>query len=362
MASATDRSSGSSRVAALDLLRLVAVLAVAFYHYAFWGPSSHGAINVAVPEMAAYAKFGYLGVSIFFIISGFVIAYSAEGRTATEFAIARFSRIYPTFVICMTLTALAVMAFGAPHFSVSLTQWILNLAVAAPTLGAPYVDSAYWSLVVEITFYAWVAFFIATGAFPRRIDILVLTWLALSMLNELTVDAAIVEKVLLADESGFFATGLMIYEVYKGRRGAKIYSLLAVSIGTAIFQAVHKFGRLTDHAATDAESWTVALICMAGIALIYLSTRIRSMPLPSWLTVAAGGLTYPLYLLHQQMGYAIFNWFAPARPAFAAVMIVAAIGFLSWAIWRYVEKPVQQWTKAALTQFVVLRMQPLGSR
>jgi peptidoglycan/LPS O-acetylase OafA/YrhL len=53
--------------------------------------------------LAPWARYGFLGVPIFFIISGYVIAYSAE-RTAAAFAIARVSRIYPTFLFCMTLT------------------------------------------------------------------------------------------------------------------------------------------------------------------------------------------------------------------------------------------------------------------
>src|SRR5882762_2012270 len=95
----------TSRVEALDLLRLAAVLAVVLYHFGFWGPAH----QTAIPSMASFAKYGFLGVPVFFIISGFVIAYSAEGRTATGFAIARFSRIYPTFVFCMTLTFLALL-------------------------------------------------------------------------------------------------------------------------------------------------------------------------------------------------------------------------------------------------------------
>src|SRR2546427_494309 len=90
----------TSRVEALDLLRLVAVLAVVLYHFGFWGPAAGG--MPAMPWLAPVAKYGFLGVPVFFIISGFVIAYSAEGRTAAGFAIARFSRIYPTFVLCMT--------------------------------------------------------------------------------------------------------------------------------------------------------------------------------------------------------------------------------------------------------------------
>jgi peptidoglycan/LPS O-acetylase OafA/YrhL len=71
----------SSRVPALDLLRLAAVGAVVFYRYGFWGPASHGVPQVAIPGLAPLAQYGFLGVPVFFAISGFVIAYSAEGRT-----------------------------------------------------------------------------------------------------------------------------------------------------------------------------------------------------------------------------------------------------------------------------------------
>ena len=113
------------RVEALDLLRLVAVLGVVLYHFGFWGPGASGI--PAIPWLTPVAKYGFLGVPAFFVISGFVIAYSAEGRTAVGFAIARFSRIYPTFVFCMTLTFLATRMWGPPHFEASLSQWFANL-------------------------------------------------------------------------------------------------------------------------------------------------------------------------------------------------------------------------------------------
>src|SRR5436190_22352735 len=146
-----------SRAPALDLLRLVAVLGVAAFHFGFHGPAG----MVAVPDVASVARYGFMGVPAFFVISGFVIAYSAEGRTATSFAIARFSRIYPTFLFCMTITFLAVQIFGAPYFQTTFLQWISNLVILAP--GHAYIDSAYWSLVVEAVFYGWIAVFIRLG-------------------------------------------------------------------------------------------------------------------------------------------------------------------------------------------------------
>src|SRR6195952_762457 len=216
-----DQKASSVRVEALDLLRLVAVLAVVLYHFGFWGPAH----QTAIPSMASFAKYGFLGVPVFFIISGFVIAYSAEGRTATGFAIARFSRIYPTFVFCMTLTFLAIVFLGPPHFNATWAQWAANLFVAAPALGQAYMDTSYWSLVIEVVFYAWVAILISVGLFPRRIDSIILIWFGITFANELTVDLPLIEKLFIADDSGFFAIGLLIYEYYRGRRDAIWHSL-----------------------------------------------------------------------------------------------------------------------------------------
>jgi peptidoglycan/LPS O-acetylase OafA/YrhL len=338
--------SDSSRVPGLDLLRLVAVAAVVLYHYGFWGPASNGTPQVGIPSLAAVAQYGFLGVPAFFIISGFVIAYSAEGRTPVGFAIARFSRIYPTFVFCMTVTFATILLIGGTHYEATLAQWLANLFVAAPALGQSYVDTSYWSLVIEIIFYAWVAIFLALGIFPRRIDVIILVWLGITFANELTIDAPIFEKIFMADDSGFFAVGLLIYEYYRGRRDLKLYSILALSVGTSVFQAIHKLERLGAHTGGTFDERVVAVICLVSIIIIFLATRIRKLPLPAGLVLALGGITYPLYLLHMQMGYTILAAVAPVRNVelWTAAIIIGAI-ILSWATWRFVERSAHRWTK-----------------
>jgi peptidoglycan/LPS O-acetylase OafA/YrhL len=138
-----------------------------------------------MPALQWLGHYGFLGVPVFFIISGFVIAFSAEGRTPREFAIARFTRIYPTFLLCMTLTFLALLAFGAPAFETSLghgPQISLSLRRVA-TWTAPIGS---WLSKSSST---WVAIFIRLGWFQRS-DFIVALWLALSLLNEMTVDSS----------------------------------------------------------------------------------------------------------------------------------------------------------------------------
>jgi peptidoglycan/LPS O-acetylase OafA/YrhL len=341
---------GERRVQAPDLLRLVAVIGVILFHYGFRGPTAQNVVQVALPELSPFARYGFLGVPVFFIISGFFIAYSAEGRSAPGFAIARVARIYPAFVFCMTLTFLSMLAFGSGHFETSFTQWIANLFAAAPALHQPYMDSAYWSLFEEITFYAWVTILMAAGLFQRSIDIIVLVWLFISLANELTIDAAAIEKVFLADHSGFFATGLLIYELYRGRRDALFQCLLALSVATAVFQAVHNLGGLRSLTGAAFDGWIVAAICLVDIIVIIWATRIQRVPLPAGTVIAIGGLTYPLYLLHQQIGYVEFNWIgAGTRPTVLFAVILSAIALLSWVTWRYVEQPGRRLTKELLT-------------
>jgi peptidoglycan/LPS O-acetylase OafA/YrhL len=338
-----------SRVPALDLLRLVAVAAVIVYHFGFWGPTSHGVTQVALPALAPIAQYGFLGVPVFFAISGFVIAYSAEGRTPIGFAIARFSRIYPTFLFCMTLTFAATLLFGVEHFEVTPAQWFANLIVAAPLVGQPYVDTSYWSLVIEIVFYGWVTAFMALGLFPRRIDAIILVWLAITFANELTIDAPIFEKLFMADDSGFFAVGLLIYQHYRGRRDARLWGLSALALGTAVFQAAHKLEHLGVHIHASFDARIVAAICVVSLGAVFLATRIRNVPLPAVTVLAAGGITYPLYLLHMQLGYVIFDTLAPERHIEAITCAIVCGEFvLAYAIWRFAETPVHRWLKARM--------------
>ena len=109
------------RMGSLDLLRLVSALAVVAFHYLFRGSAGQVPyLDHPYPAAQAMALYGYLGLNLFFMISGFVIAWSAEGRTFRAFAIARFARLYPGFVICMTITFAVLLVAGDPRLPVGL--------------------------------------------------------------------------------------------------------------------------------------------------------------------------------------------------------------------------------------------------
>ena len=158
-----------------------------------------------------------------------------------------------------------------------------------------------------------------------------------------------IEKVFIADDSGFFAVGLLIYEHFRGRRDAMLYGLLALSIGTSIFQALHMLPKLNHLTGGTFDQWIVVTICLVSVAVIFLATRLRRVPLPAGLLIGAEGLTYPLYLLHMQLGYVLFSADAlPGEVPVQVTAIVVGIFGLAWGVWRYIERPAQRRTKIVL--------------
>ena len=120
---------------ALDLLRLVAALAVVFFHFGFrMGATGEGG-GVGFPELAPYVVFGAMGVAAFFAISGYVISASADWRDAISFAVARFARLWPAFVACATISFAVLASFGAPAFQPTIAQWLANFVMMPQLLG-----------------------------------------------------------------------------------------------------------------------------------------------------------------------------------------------------------------------------------
>ena len=69
--------SANSRFNELDLFRFLAAIAVVMYHWTFRGAAARNLTSFSIPEFAPWVKYGYLGVDLFFILSGFVILSEA---------------------------------------------------------------------------------------------------------------------------------------------------------------------------------------------------------------------------------------------------------------------------------------------
>ncbi len=331
------------RMASLDLLRLVAALAVVGFHYLFRGAAADGLLDTGYPSAAPFAIYGYLGVNLFFLISGFVIAWSAEGRNWADFAIARFARLYPGYVACMTATFLVFLIVGEPRLETTFSTYAANILMFAPALHRPFMDGVYWSIVLEIIFYGWIALLILAGVFQRWNLLIVAAWLMIAAANEFVFGSEALRLVFLTQYAPYFAAGILAqYMIANGRSPEAL-----ILLGAAFL--------LSCNTLTVMQEWMQAhygvAISLGGLiianAVIYVvfvgAVLLRRLIAPSRTVLMLGGLTYPLYLLHQNIGYVLLNAIVPHLgrwPGFAVVL--AAMLAASYLVCRFIEVPVRK--------------------
>jgi peptidoglycan/LPS O-acetylase OafA/YrhL len=103
------------------------------------------------PNIVEFTRLGHLGVDIFFILSGAVIARLALRTTPTQFAESRFIRIFPVYFLSTFLAVVITpFAFKTQEFPMSLspTEWVTNLKHLI------LIIPSAWTLIHEVIFYA----------------------------------------------------------------------------------------------------------------------------------------------------------------------------------------------------------------
>jgi peptidoglycan/LPS O-acetylase OafA/YrhL len=356
-----ERPGPKARIDWLDYARLLSALAVLAYHY-LWGAHAVGLLAWEYPGVDAFAHFGYLGVDFFFLISGYVIMLSAEGREASKFAAARLVRLAPAFVFCMTLTWAVRGLWGGPQLAVSAGQWVANLTLQPSYFGYPYVDPSYWTLVAEVIFYALVFLVLLAGQ-ARWLEQSVFAWLALQIADRL----AGTHFFLLSGVFPLFVVGCMLhFGQYRGWSVPRVIGLV-LSLGLSIVLETERTASILAHAPV-APVWSVGAALTGFVALFLLFGRWGPrLPYAKRL----GALTYPLYLLHQVIGLILIAALAPLVGKWAAaVLTFAAMLAGAWFVSEYVEArlgPVWKRLAGGLTAPIAvlehrLPLPPIGRR
>ncbi|MGD0939312.1 MAG: acyltransferase [Terracidiphilus sp.] len=157
------------RLPALTSVRFFAALWVALFHM-----QAMKAFYFGLAPVRQFASIGYCGVSFFFVLSGFILVYTYEGRATSlrDFWQARFARIYPALAFCLLITApgffyccVRIRAHD-PFFLAAVPEWVWIgphmwlAAILSITLLESWIPQAAlawnmpnWSLSVEAFFY-----------------------------------------------------------------------------------------------------------------------------------------------------------------------------------------------------------------
>lgn len=339
----------------LDLLRFLAALYVVSTHYGFIGPQ-WGMTHYASPTgfISEVFRLGYVGVPIFFVLSGFLIAHVTQKTDAVRFGVNRILRLMPGFWASMTLSFVILMVLGSAH-EMSLMTWVANLLLLPQAFGQPFVDGVYWTLVYEFVFYAWVGVFIFLGVFHRHIFLIGAVWLAVASANVFLLDSAILDRLLITKFAGAFIVGMAFWHIYAKGWSYAVVVLIALAtlhlaFGLKIMSA-QTFLPNPPQALSIPVSILVSIAIIGVVALAIFGPQIKGKG--QWLTTL-GAISYPLYLIHQEIGYAVFRNLAFLKmPLITALTMVFVSIYLAYIIHKFAETP--------LRKFLQLRITPLAN-
>jgi len=344
----------------LDLLRFVAAFAVVLFHYGFRGYASDHLTDMPYPSLVPVAKYGYLGVDLFFLISGFVILMTASGGSARHFIASRAARLYPAFWACCTLTFLATLVAGGGRFTATLRQYAVNMTMMNGFIGIPSVDGVYWSLFVEMRFYLLVFAILLAGKMSRIQEILGL-WLVLVLIfSKWPIPG--VGALLIRDYAPYFIAGAMLFVIHA--EGASFYGLFVVAVSylLAVHGALENAAQMSARFHTPFDRAEVAAILTVSFLVLFLVATGRTRRLSSARWVSLGALTYPLYLIHQNVGFMLMNLSYPRfNPHVDMAGTLGAVLLAAYLVHAKVEKPFSGRFRARLERWLGLPARPLAT-
>lgn len=323
----------SHRVETVDQLRGLAALSVCWYHFTQAGNNSQSFL----PDgwLKESGRFGYLGVEVFFVISGFILPWAMDHggyrlRHYPKFLVKRILRLDPPYLVTLALLiGLALLvwarhAFRPEKLLLSIPQVALHFGYLNAFFGYEWLSPIFWSLAIEFQYYLVLGL-----VFPLLIH--VNSMVRLSALFALAILAFVFPQSAFVFHFVFlFLLGISTFYLKTGRVGNKTYAVLLIFFGLGC-------------------AWTLGpLIGVVGVAtaMTIAYAKLNIGPLRF-----LGTISYSFYLLHGIVGGILvgvaMRWIdSPAlRGGLLPVMLGLAI-LASFTLHRWVELPAQRWSSA----------------
>lgn len=339
------------RLGALDALRFVAALSVVAFHFTMSGPAWDGNPPSAVGAVGRYAIYGTMGVSLFFVISGFVVLMTAWGRDVPSFVASRVGRLFPAYWAAVVIAAAISFVLWPAESTVnghspSHAGALLNLTMLQGATGTPDLNGAFWTLWTEARFYVILSAFLLVGLTRQRVLAFATLWPVLGAIVAHTHNS-LLSTLLIADYAPYFAGGMLLYLIYRDGHDVGTWLLVGVqSLFAAVFAASHYPMSIAKTAMWPASQTVVAVLSFACFGLVALVTLTRlSRHSARWMT-SLGALTYPLYLVHEKLGLYVIHRLHRGVSPWATIGAAALISLsLAIALHLAVEKPLGGWLR-----------------
>jgi peptidoglycan/LPS O-acetylase OafA/YrhL len=313
---------------AIDGFRGVAILLVLAFHYLIrWAPPEFpDNLYGYTHSYPSWVTLGKYGVHIFFVISGMVITMTVlRSRDWFDFTVRRLARLWPALFTSATLTFLIANFCGPPEFHRSTLDYLGSLTLLAPDLNLQAVDGAYWSLAIEVKFYAVVA--VAFWLLKDRF------WIGIAAMGAVSGVAALTgtgDSLLFSQYWPYFIVGMAgWYGLFERRR--RLATVLGAE-GFILFVISN-------------PGLAPSILIVATVLLLFLMVNLNiEMPGLSHI----GRISYSLYLIHQVIGVilirALVQLGLPDLIAMGLTTLLVAAG--AQASFKYIEVPAGKLVRA----------------
>ena len=348
---------GGTYLAGIDGLRAVAVLAVIVFHL----------VPTALPG-------GFVGVDIFFVISGYVVTNSmlrqndsSVGRFVSNFYARRFRRIVPPLVCCLCVTIPVAFAlipdawlsiairstalsafFGVSNFALIATN---DGYFATQASSNPFTHT--WSVAVEEQFYLlFPPLLYGTFLGARGRAAVVAQWLFASLVMSSFLFSAWATEY--SSSVAYYSLPSRFWELAMGAAAAMLGELRRQSFVKRVGHTTLMNTGMILIAATMLFAdehlfpvpWAVPA-CGGSLAVVLASgfpshRRSLGTMLEQPLVVAIGLMSYSLYLWHWPI-FTIMRWTTGLNTPLLYFIALASTTTLAWATFVLVESPAQHW-------------------
>lgn len=347
-------TTNDQRLSFLDAHRGVAIALVVLFHayarYPKLVPFDYEFTGIPVISK------GWVGVQLFFIISGFVICMTLEKcRNFGDFITRRWLRLFPAMLVCsLWVFATAPLFPERPAGGPTLRDLLPGLTFVEPAWWEfalrshqGMLEGAFWSLFVEMKFYfvfgalffllggakaaeALFGLFVASNAFVLAGKIPQLGVINFAALRQFC-------EAMSFDFFGWFAAGALFYRYHKNPDRKTLW----IAVAAALVAAAADGG-------FDATKKVPCLSVVVFFTATMVSERMKTL-LSNRVLLLMGFVSYPLYLLHENMMVAMIvrvGHLGPWMPhiLMPLVPMILVIG-LSWITATYWEPLLRRWIR-----------------
>lgn len=353
--------SNSSRVAFAGQLRAIAFLSVVIVHWlgiysldsAFISHVTGASLTsvgnpgyyLSILPPLPYFNFGPFGVSIFFLISGFVIPFSLTKKSKYGYLKSRLIRIYPTYIAC----SVVMMAFYVISHSywgsspgISVERFFFNASLMSSIFNYESMDYVNWTLSIEIKFYLCCALMYNAIRSCNIVRVIMLSVIVLaitvitskfqigsSVQGSFSFDALKIELMY----ASFMSLGILFNFVFlkKITTGEFIGSSAIIAFCVAMSW---KVGPQSNQFIETGMNYIYGYVFF-GVAML-LNKHIKENRPMSFLSE----ISYSFYALHSVIGYCIIRWMQSEgfNYAYSLMTAFATVLILSYIMYITVEK------------------------